>query len=122
MNLNQVTVTVSNIEKSIEFYTLIGLKHIVKAPHYARFECPEGDTTFSIHIGNLNIESNTIVYFEVADVDKSINDFKNKGITILQMPKDQTWLWKEAIIEDPDGNKYIIYSAGENRKNPPWRI
>ena len=34
----------------------------------------------------------------------------------------QRWLWKEASLNDPDGNKIIIYEAGKNRKNPPWRI
>ena len=122
MNLNQVTTTVSNIEKSIEFYTILGLILIVKAPHYARFECPDGDATFSIHLGPLTNSNSTIIYFEVADVDKKISELECKGITILQFPQDQSWLWREAEIQDPDGNNIIIYNAGENRKNPPWRI
>ncbi|WP_409024823.1 VOC family protein [Flavobacterium sp.] len=50
MNLNQVTVSVKDIEKSIAFYEMLGLLLIVKSPHYARFECPEGDATFSINL------------------------------------------------------------------------
>ena len=50
MNLNQVTVSVSDVERSISFYEQLGLKLIVKSlPHYARFECPQGDATFSLH-------------------------------------------------------------------------
>jgi len=32
------------------------------------------------------------------------------------------WLWREAWLYDVDGNKLILYSAGENRLNPPWRM
>jgi catechol 2,3-dioxygenase-like lactoylglutathione lyase family enzyme len=50
MNLNQITVPVLDVEKSIAFYEMLGLKLIVKElPHYARFECPEGNSTFSLH-------------------------------------------------------------------------
>ena len=50
MNLNQVTVLVTDIERAIEFYTQLGLNIIVHSPHYARFECPDGEATFSIHL------------------------------------------------------------------------
>ncbi len=39
MRLNQVTVTVANIESATTFYQSLGLKLIVKSPHYARFMC-----------------------------------------------------------------------------------
>ncbi|MEM7380928.1 MAG: VOC family protein, partial [Bacteroidota bacterium] len=39
-----------------------------------------------------------------------------------ELPRDQSWLWREARLKDPDGNTLILYHAGENRKNPPWRI
>jgi len=41
MNLNQVTITVTEVEKSISFYSDLGLILIVKSlPQYARFKCP----------------------------------------------------------------------------------
>lgn len=50
MNLNQITLPVINLEKSIRFYETLGLTLIVKTlPHYARFECSEGMSTFSLH-------------------------------------------------------------------------
>ena len=52
MRLNQVTVTVADIGSSLVFYSTLGLKPIVKSPHYARFACPQGDSTFSIHLGD----------------------------------------------------------------------
>ena len=35
---------------------------------------------------------------------------------------DQPFLWREAILNDPSGNKIKLYWAGDNRLNPPWRI
>ena len=52
MNLNQVTLPVNNMEKSTEFYRTLGFTQIVDTPHYARFECPEGDSTFSLSLEN----------------------------------------------------------------------
>jgi catechol 2,3-dioxygenase-like lactoylglutathione lyase family enzyme len=50
MNLNQVTVPSTDVRRSIDFYQSLGLMLIVEnLPSYARFECPEGDATFSVH-------------------------------------------------------------------------
>lgn len=121
MNLNQVTISVSDIEKSIDFYVNLGLKLIVKAPHYARFECPDGDSTFSIHFDE-KPSSTTIIYFEVDNVDEKVQELIHKGIIFEQLPEDKTWLWREACLNDLDNNKLIIFQAGKNRKNPPWRV
>lgn len=123
MNLNQVTVSVKNIEKSIAFYEKLGLILIVKSPHYARFECPEGDATFSIHLNAKVCAANgTVVYFELTDLNKKVEELLEKGIQFDQLPTNQTYLWREASLRDPDDNHIILFYAGENRKNPPWRI
>jgi hypothetical protein len=49
MNLNQVTVAVNEIAPAVAFYRGLGLRLIVLSPHYARFECPNGEATFSVH-------------------------------------------------------------------------
>jgi catechol 2,3-dioxygenase-like lactoylglutathione lyase family enzyme len=124
MNLNQITVPVLNIESSIEFYKLLGLKLIVNSTNrYARFECPQGDSTFSLHkVDQLLIGEGVWIYFEVENLDEKFKKLKNKGVDFLTEPTDQTWFWKEAKLLDPDGNTLILYKAGENRKYPPWRI
>jgi len=124
MNLNQVTIPSIDVKISIEFYKKLGLELIVEAlPHYARFECPNGDATFSIHlVEKVSAEEGVIVYFEQDNLDDFVKAMISKGIVFNEMPEDRTWLWREARLKDPDGNKLIIYHAGENRKNPPWRI
>ena len=39
-----------------------------------------------------------------------------------KLPADERWLWREARLLDPSGNVICLYRAGDNRKNPPWRI
>jgi catechol 2,3-dioxygenase-like lactoylglutathione lyase family enzyme len=124
MNLNQVTVSVVDVEKSIVFYEKLGLRLIVKAlPHYARFECNQGDSTFSLHQVDKPAEaSGTWIYFEVHELDNFVNALMEKGIVFEELPNNKPWLWREAKLKDPDNNMLILYFAGDNRKNPPWRI
>jgi len=124
MNLNQVTVPSLNLEKSIPFYQKLGLKLIVKAlPHYARFECPDGDSTFSIHkVEELPRGDGIYVYFECNDLDAQVGKLRANGIVFQETPSDRPWLWREARLKDMDNNKLILFYGGENRKNPPWRI
>lgn len=123
MNLNQVTVPCLDIHESIEFYKKLGLELIVHThDNYARFLCPKGNSTFSLHRVERQSSNNIWVYFEVEDVSKKVTELKELGLHFDQDTTEQPWLWTEARLLDPYGNLIIIYSAGENRVNPPWRI
>lgn len=124
MNLNQVTLPSTDISKSVDFYSRLGLILIVhSSDHYARFECPEGDSTFSIHkVDSKPVMFGTSVYFEVEDLDKHVSSLQESGVHFESLPEDKPWLWREAHLKDPDGNHIILFCAGINRKNPPWRI
>lgn len=124
MNLNQVTIPSLNVEESTKFYIKLGLHLIVDAsPRYVRFEMPDGDATFSVHkVDKLSSENGIVLYFEDESLDILVEELQNKGIVFTQLPKDETWLWREAHLLDPDRNKIILFKAGKNRKNPPWRI
>jgi catechol 2,3-dioxygenase-like lactoylglutathione lyase family enzyme len=118
MKLNQVTVSVTDYDAAVDFYTRLGLRQIVDAPpRYARFETPSGET-FSIHFAD-EVASTTIVYFEVEDVGAFVASL---DLPLAEAPIDQDWLWREARLADPSGNIICIYHAGENRRFPPWRI
>lgn len=124
MKLNQVTVMVTDINRSVEFYRGLGLSQIVSAEdRYARFLCPDGDATFSIEKkpGTMP-QSTTIIYFECDNLDDTVSELKSKGYVFHQDATDQSWLWREAYLRDPDGNIICLYYAGENRINPPWRL
>ncbi|MCU0430066.1 MAG: VOC family protein [Cytophagaceae bacterium] len=124
MNLNQVTVPCLDLEKSIRFYQDLGLVLIVYAPpHYARFQCPQGTSTFSIQQADQHTIGQGIhVYFETETLDALVQTLLNKGYIFEEMPQDKPWLWREAHLLDPDKNHLVLYTAGTNRLNPPWRI
>lgn len=123
MNLNQITVPVLNIEESILFYKKIGLRLIVKSPDYARFECPDGDATFSIHkVEKLSSGEGISVYFECENLDQYVKELVAKEVKFEELPNDKSWLWRESRLKDLDGNQLILFYGGDNRKNPPWRV
>ena len=123
MELNQVTIPCDNYEASVTFYVQLGLRQIVDSPpRYARFETGAG-TTLSIHkVASTETASNFVIYFEVENVDESVEKLKRSGLRFESEPADQSWLWREAYLRDPYGNKVCIYHAGKNRRHPPWRI
>ena len=129
MNLNQVTVYTDKPQETAEFFQKLGLRIIVDSlPRYARLECPDGDSTLSIQdTGTENFDlqqapNNIVLYFECDNLDQNVADLKSKGLTFDEDPTDRPWLWRQAYLKDPNGNKICLFHAGENRKNPPWRV
>jgi catechol 2,3-dioxygenase-like lactoylglutathione lyase family enzyme len=124
MNLNQITLPSRDVEKAAAFYRLLGFRQIVKShPRYARFECPEGGATFSLHQVQVRPQSSgVVVYFECSTLDETVDRLVQDGVAFTQMPQDERWLWREARLLDPDGNEICLYHAGENRRFPPWRL
>jgi len=123
MELNQVTLPCTDYAASVEFYTKLGLVQIVDSPpRYARFEWSAG-STLSIHaVEEGALPGAATIYFEVPDVDAAVAAIRARGLDFDGDPVDQRWLWREAYITDPANNRICIYHAGENRRNPPWRI
>jgi hydroxymethylpyrimidine/phosphomethylpyrimidine kinase len=122
--LNQVTVTGTNYERSVDFYRRLGLKQIVDSPEngYARFET-QGGVTFSVQIDpEETITATTAIYFECEDLDERVEQLARSGIPFEHGPRNQPWMWREARLRDPDGNIVFFYKAGENRRFPPWRV
>ncbi|MBT8259647.1 MAG: VOC family protein [Bacteroidia bacterium] len=124
MDLNQVTLQSNDVERSIRFYQSLGLSLIVDAsPNYVRFECPDGNSTLSLHHSEEKISGSFItVYFEVENLEEKVSELKDNGLNFDEDPELKRWMWTEAHLSDPDGHKIILFHAGENRKNPPWRI
>ncbi len=71
MNLNQVTIYTNKLIETAEFYQKLGLRLIVDSlPRYARLECPDGESTLSIHTTEETFsQSNIVLYFECKDLD-----------------------------------------------------
>ncbi len=123
LRLNQVTVTGTDYERSVDFYRRLGLKQIVdNPPDYARFET-SGGVTFSVQIDpEEKIIATTAVYLECDDLDERVEQLARSGIPFEHGPRNQPWMWREARLRDPDGNIIFLYKAGEARRFPPWRM
>lgn len=122
MNLNQVTLPVKDMDEATLFYRRLGFTQIVDTPHYARFECPDGEATLSLMLESTEYTNGAIIYFEHPNLDEWVEALKATGIHFEQDPVDQPYLWREAVLKDPSGNRIKLYWAGENRRNPPWRV
>lgn len=123
MKMNQYTVPVTDFARSVDFYKALGLTLIVSArEEYARLEVPGDLSTLSLSLVKDASPASGLIYFEVDDVDAAITTLKARDITIDEEPSDKSYLWREAKLRDPTGNRICIYHAGENRRFPPWRI
>ncbi len=88
MRLNQVTVGATDFEASVRFYCDLGLRLIVSSRgEYARFEMPEGDATFSIHLQGDVPANGPDHLFQVEDVDAAAARLTAQGGTLESGPK-----------------------------------
>ena len=122
MELNQITLPVKDMDDAVNFYLKLGFTQIVDTPHYSRFSCPKGSSTFSLSLETGEFQNSSVIYFEHEKLDELCADLAHKGFQFEQLPTEQRYLWKEAILKDPSGNKIKLYWAGENRLNPPWKV
>jgi hypothetical protein len=51
-----------------------------------------------------------------------VRELKGAGVSFVSEPVDEPYLWREAVLLDPDGHRVFVYHAGENRLDPPWRL
>jgi len=123
VRLNQVTVGCTDVARSERFYLSLGLKLIVKDDHYLRFECPAGESTFSVElVDSVPPSEQVTVYFECEDLDDEYERLRSAGVEFDQPPTDMPWLWREARLRDPDGHRLCLFHAGKDRRHPPWRL
>ncbi|MEL6212058.1 MAG: VOC family protein [Pseudomonadota bacterium] len=118
-----MTLDTSDLDRAAAFYETLGLKRIVwSAPRYARFECPSGAATLSLHHNDRVEPSGAALYFEIDHLDAEVARLESEGVVFESAPEDKDWRWREAWLRDPDGHRICLYHAGPDRRFPPWRV
>jgi catechol 2,3-dioxygenase-like lactoylglutathione lyase family enzyme len=122
MRLNHVTLPSTDLARSIDFYTRLGLQLIVRAdPRYARFEIDAG-STLSVEVTEEGRAGSAEVFLHCDSVDQDHASASSRGVAFDWPPTDQSYLWRTAGTRDPDGNRIVLFTAGANQHFPPWRI
>ena len=113
MDLNQITLLVTDFDAALSFYKTLGLRLITSArDEYARFDLSSGSTTLSLHLSDVPTVNGPTLYFEVDDIDTRYEQLKHAGITFETAPEDMNWRWREARFRDPSGNLLCLPWSG----------
>jgi predicted enzyme related to lactoylglutathione lyase len=121
MNFNHAMLMVSDLPKSLAFYTQLfgdAARQIVVVDHYARLAFTGGNS-LSLHAtadNSARPPSTGALYFE-CDVDANFERLCALGVRFSQAPTLQPWNWREAPLQDPDGHALILFQdTPENRR------
>lgn len=111
-----VILLVSNMEKSIKFYSDI-LELPVKSRAKDWTEFFKNDTVLALHPAPkkkkmLKTGSGILVGFEVTDLDSTVKKLKEKRVKFFKKPKEEPF-GKHAIVQDPDGHLISIAQIKE---------
>ena len=111
-----VILLVSNMERSIKFYSEI-LELPIKTRSKDWTEFFNNNTVLALHpapkkINALKTGSGTLVGFEVTDLDLTIKKLKEKRVKFFKRPKEEPF-GKHAIVQDPDGHLISIAEINE---------
>lgn len=112
-----VILLVSNMEKSIKFYSDT-LELPVKTRSKDWTEFFNNDTVLALHPAPekkkkmLKTGSGTLVGFEVTDLDSTVKKLKEKRVKFFKRPKEEPF-GKHAIVQDPDGHLISIAELKE---------
>ena len=128
MKLDAISLTSTDLEKSVEFYSLLGFifskfekdeKHIEPQtkPGEVRLMIDAADLIESI-TGSKPIPANhssfAILCKNPVEVDEVAKSIKAKGFTVIKEPWDAFWGQRYAIVQDPDGYMIDLFAPLEN--------
>jgi lactoylglutathione lyase len=110
-----VILLVSNMEKSIKFYSeTLELPIKTKSKDWTEFF--KNDTVLALHTAKkkskLKTGSGMLVGFEVSDLSSTMKKLKKKRARFFKKPKEEPF-GKHAIVQDPDGHLISIAEIKE---------
>ncbi len=112
-SIYQVSINVKDLDAAVGFYRdKVGIPFIAQfPPGLAIFDCDGVHLMFSAVPGESST-GNSIIYFNVPDIQESYETLKARGVAFTSEPHvihstDNYELWM-AFFEDPDGNTMAI--------------
>lgn len=113
--IGQIGVPVKDLNRAIEFYKeKLGLPHLFTAGTLAFFDCNGTRLLLSLPEAEEFAHSSSILYFQVADIQKSYEELLNKEVTFIDEPhliakigQTETWM---AFFKDGEGNSHALMS------------
>lgn len=101
-----VTLTVSDLKKAVNFYeNILRLQKKYEYNDYAGFDC--GGVEIGLKTwGEMEKprKGEPCVNFSVDNIDMVYSSLKENGVIFVEYPKDAQWGAKIALFADPDGN------------------
>ena len=120
--IKHVSVPITDQDASLKFYTeKLGFKVILDKEfipgqqRWIELEIPGDSTKLVLFTSDDHkpwIGSFFNIMFHSADVEKTYEDLKAKGVEFTQGPTEETW-GSYVIFKDPDGNQFLIASENE---------
>lgn len=114
--LNLVVIRSANMERSLQFYKLLGLdftqhRHGNGPEHYA---CELGKLVFEIYprAGEAQNTASTRIGFQINSLDALVAKLQESNVTIISPPKDSLW-GRRAVVNDPDGHRVELVENGQ---------
>ena len=125
MKLNAAGVTTTNLQKTVEFYTILGFTFPEHKEDEQHLESVVTERSIKLMIDAKNIvkdiigedpkpgnhSSFAIEYDSPKEVDSVAEKIKAAGFKIVKEPWDAFWGQRYAVVEDPDGYKVDLYAS-----------
>ncbi len=125
MKINAVGVASTNIPKTVQFYSLLGIKfpELGKDEYHIESLPKEGSAKLMIDSFQMLLDVTgksptpanhsvfAIEYESSEEVNKVANAIKDAGFEVEKEPWDAFWGQRYAILVDPDGYKVDLYAS-----------
>jgi len=101
-----ITLTVRDLKKAVDFYEhVLGLQKKYEFKDYAGFDC--GGVEIGLKTwGGLEKprKGEPCIDFLVEDIEDAYKRLQEKGVKVIEKPKETPWGSRILVFEDPDGN------------------
>lgn len=106
MKLDSAIFYTNNLEKILPFYRdIVGLDiEYIQEGQFASFQFENGKLGIKQAKEEREIPGHQTVFIEVEDIEKTYNEFKEKGIIFLKELTKEDWATNFSFL-DPDDNK-----------------